>query len=192
MLAYSSLKPKGYIPRIADRLVEQGLSEFGGVEICGPRWCGKSWTSLAFGESLTRVDELAEILVDDPSLALRGGTPHIIDEWQDVPAIWNAVRHSIDDSANNPGRFILTGSSAPLEIKEGRAKRHSGAGRIARVRMGTMTLAETGESNASVSLSALFDGYFNPTDSTIGLEQLSRMICRGGWPAQDSPRSACR
>ena len=188
MVEYATLKPKRYIPRIADGQIQQSLADFGGVEICGTRWSGKSWSALAFGESLTRIDEIASIAEDDPSIALRGDSPHIIDEWQDVPAVWNAVRHRIDDNANQPGQFILTGSSAPLESKEGRQARHSGAGRIARVRMSTMTLAETGDSNASVSLAGLFDGKFDPTDSKLGLRELSHLICRGGWPAiQERP-----
>ena len=182
-MPYASMKPEGYIRRIADRLVEDALSEFGGVEICGARWSGKSWTALAFGESLTRVDEMAAIVEDDPAIALRGEQPHVIDEWQDVPAVWNAARHRIDDNANAPGQFIFTGSSMPLEGRRGARARHSGAGRVARVKMSTMTLAETGESNASVSLSGLFDGRFEPRDSDVGLEEIARIICRGGWPA---------
>ena len=76
-------------------------------------------------------DESEQIYMDDPQLALVGDTPHVIDEWQDIPAIWNIVRHRIDDSANKPGQFILTGSSTPPEDE----KRHSGAGRIARLRI---------------------------------------------------------
>ena len=72
------------------------------------------------------MDESEQIYMDDPQLALVGDTPHVIDEWQDIPAIWNIVRHRIDDSANKPGQFILTGSSTPPEDE----KRHSGAGRI--------------------------------------------------------------
>lgn len=191
VVSYSSLKPSRYIPRLVDGLVEKGLAEFGGVEVCGPRWSGKSWTAQALGESLTRADEIADLLENDPSIALRGAKPHIIDEWQDVPAIWNAVRHRIDDEANVPGQYILTGSSAPIESKEDAKRRHSGAGRIARVRMSTMTLAETGESNASVSLAGLFRGEFEPVDSQVGLVELAQIVCRGGWPAiQSRPKTS--
>lgn len=176
---YTELKPASYIPRLADGLVERQLKQFGAVEICGTRWCGKSWTASAFAESIVRIDENVDLYQDDPSLALLGDEPHVVDEWQDVPAIWNLVRHRIDDRANASGQFILTGSSAPPENEE----RHSGAGRIGRVRMRTMTLSETGESSKRVSLKALFDGEFASCESKLDLLDLSKIICRGGWPA---------
>ena len=186
MVAYGSLKPGGYIQRLADPLVEKALQNFGGVEICGARWSGKSWTAGAFGESIARVDENPDIYLDDPVLALAGESPHIVDEWQDAPAIWNAARHRIDDRANKPGQFILTGSSTPPEAE----RRHSGAGRIARVRMHTMTLLETGESSGKVSLADLFEQRFEPTGDALGLLDIAQLICRGGWPAlQDGTRT---
>lgn len=114
-------------------------------------------------------------------MALQGAQPHVIDEWQDVVPIWNEARHAIDDSANRAGQFILTGSSSPLV--EGKDHRHSGAGRIARVDMCTMTLCERGVSTRSVSLKGLFDGRFEPSPSSLGIERLSQLICQGGWPA---------
>lgn len=83
---YETLRPEGYLPRLADGLVRSALEEFGGVEVCGPRWCGKSWTSMAHGASITRVDEHASLYEDDPALALIGARPHVVDEWHDVPA----------------------------------------------------------------------------------------------------------
>lgn len=176
---YTKLKPAAYIPRFADKLVEDHLNAFGAVEIGGTMWCGKSWTASAFAESIVRVDENSTLYQDDPSLTLMGAQPHAIDEWQDVPAIWNLVRHRIDDSANEPGQFILTGSSTPPEHE----KRHSGAGRIGRIRMRTMTLAETGESSEKVSLSELFEGKFESCESTLELAELANIVCRGGWPS---------
>ena len=179
MPCYTALKPTEYLPRLADELVQQRLAQFGAVEICGPRWCGKSWTAAAFAESIIRIDEDTTLYNDDPALALLGEQPHVIDEWQDAPAVWNLVRHSIDDSANRKGQYILTGSSAPPQQEQ----RHSGAGRIGRLRMSTMTLAETGESSGTVSLRGLFDGVFSPQGSHMGLQELAGIICRGGWPA---------
>lgn len=178
-MRYSKFKPETYIPRIIDSQVQVLLDTFGGIELCGPRWSGKSWTAQSFGESVTRVDESEQIYMDDPQLALVGDTPHVIDEWQDIPAIWNIVRHRIDDSANKPGQFILTGSSTPPEDE----KRHSGAGRIARLRMHTMSLAETGDSTGAVSLLGLFEDSFQPAQSHIDLTDLANIVCRGGWPA---------
>lgn len=182
MSGHKTLRPEGYLPRLADGIVQRALGEFGGVEVCGPRWCGKSWTSMAHGSSITCVDEHVSLYEDDPALALVGTRPHIVDEWQDVPPIWNVVRHAIDDAGNAPGQFLLTGSSSPLE-KKGEAARHSGAGRIARVRMSTMTQHELGVSTGGVSLRALFDGSFSPVLSNSSLMGLCGSICRGGWPA---------
>lgn len=179
MARYTDLRPKGYIPRFADESVERRLSSVGAVEIQGTRWCGKSWTASAFAESMTRADEDALLYENDPSLALIGARPHAIDEWQDVPAIWNRVRHAIDDAANEPGQFILTGSSSPSTEEE----RHSGAGRISRIRMRTMTFAERGLSTKAVSLRGLFDGRFEPAAADMDLAAYAEAICRGGWPA---------
>ncbi len=179
MAAYTHLRPEGYRPRHVDALVERRLKAFGAVEIQGTRWSGKSWTASAFAESITRVDEGVDLYEEDPRLAMLGQQPHAIDEWQDVPAIWNRVRHDVDDSGNRPGQYILTGSSSPGGSKE----RHSGAGRISRIRMRTMTLAEQGLSAQTVSLARLFDGDFEPCASEFGLVDYARAICRGGWPA---------
>ena len=182
MMNHARLMPKGYVPRLSDKLVQEALSSFGGVEVCGPRWCGKSWTSMAHGSSITRVDENQPLYEDDPALALVGDRPHVVDEWQDVPAIWNVARHAIDDSAGEPGQFLFTGSSAPLERK-GELRRHSGAGRIARVRMSTMTQHELGTTIGGVSLKGLFEGSFSPVQSSSSFVALSEQICKGGWPA---------
>ncbi|WP_165249497.1 ATP-binding protein [Adlercreutzia sp. ZJ141] len=179
MISYTNLCPKGYRPRHVDTLVRQRLEDFGAIEIQGTRWSGKSWTASAFAESTTRVDEGSGLYIEDPGLALLGQQPHVIDEWQDVPAIWNRVRHSVDDSGNKPGQYILTGSSSPNNSEE----RHSGAGRISRIRMRTMTLAEQGLSTQTVSLARLFDGQFEPCSSAFNLADYARAICHGGWPA---------
>ncbi|WP_302963010.1 ATP-binding protein [uncultured Adlercreutzia sp.] len=179
MVEYSALRPKSYRPRLVDRLVQQRLGHFGAIEIQGTRWSGKSWTAAAFAESVTRIDESEDVYREDPHLALLGDEPHAIDEWQDVPAIWNHVRHAVDDSANKPGQFILTGSSCPPEKED----RHSGAGRISRIRMRTMTLSEQGASSNAVSLAGLFRGEFNAAPADFSLADYARAICHGGWPA---------
>lgn len=179
MTDYGPLKRKDYRPRLVDRLVEKRLRQFGALDICGTRWCGKSWTAEAFARSLTQVDDNPDIYEEEPDLALHGDAPHAIDEWQDVPRIWNRVRHTVDDSSNKPGQFILTGSSSPLDQET----RHSGAGRIGRIRLRTMTLAELGMSSGTVSLAKLFAGEFEPQPSRLSLEELARAVCQGGWPA---------
>lgn len=176
-----SLKPKGYLPRIADSCISRLLDEFGAVEVAGPMWCGKTWTSLSFASSVSRMGRQAERILAqaDPSVALLGDQPHAIDEWQDVPAIWDEVRYQIDESGSKPGQFLLTGSSEPNKDQ----LRHSGAGRIATFRMGTMTFAEMGYSRGEVSLANLFSNSFKPQLSHQTLASYAPLICRGGWPA---------
>ena len=178
---YGQLRPDGYIPRIADRQLERMLATFGAVEVAGTMWCGKTWTSLAFGQSVTRIGlagprTAAEA---DPGVALLGARPHVIDEWQDVPAIWDEVRAAVDASGNEHGSFVLTGSSEPRK----ELVRHSGAGRIAKLRMRTMSLAEMGLSSGAVSLAGLFEDRFEPQLVQQPLAPLADMVCKGGWPA---------
>lgn len=179
MVEYASMRPAGYKARLVDTLVERRLKAFGAVEIQGTRWSGKSWTAAAFSNSVTHIDEGRELYQADPTMALLGDKPHTIDEWQDVPAIWNYVRHAVDDMANEPGQFILTGSSTPVLDES----RHSGAGRISRIRMRTMTLEERRLSTSAVSLQGLFEGQFEPSSADCGLPDYARAICHGGWPA---------
>ena len=187
--AYGSEKPEGYRPRVVDERIRRMLGLFGALEIRGPKWCGKSWSAYAFGESVAHIDDesIRSLVQDDLSLALAGRRPHVIDEWQDVPRIWDAVRRSVDASGGARGSYILTGSSTPEKEKVS----HSGAGRIARIDMGTMSLWELGASAGTVSLAGLFEGEFTPapTDATA-LEPIAEAVCRGGWPALMNTSSA--
>lgn len=180
-MEYGQLKPDGYIPRIADKQLERMLATFGAVEVAGTMWCGKTWTSLAFGQSVTRIGLTGPRTVAeaDPGTALLGAKPHVIDEWQDVPAIWDEVRAAVDASGNEPGSFVLTGSSEPRK----ELVHHSGAGRIAKLRMRTMTLVEMGLSSGAVSLAGLFGGRFEPQLVQQSLAPLVDIVCKGGWPA---------
>lgn len=175
-----SLIPKGYMPRLIDEKLSEYLDIFGAVEVAGTMWCGKTWTSMAFGESITRIGTSAarETAHADPSTALIGDRPHVIDEWQDVPEIWDEVRNVVDLESGSSGMFILTGSSQPNKDKVF----HSGAGRIKKIRMSTMTLSELGISNSKVSLSGLFRGEFEPVLVQQKLPPIADYICKGGWP----------
>ena len=121
-----SIKPKKYKARLLDANLDRRLSVFGAVEVAGTKFCGKTWTSLAHANSVTHVDDDAvkQMVEMDSSLALQGEPVHVIDEWQDVPKIWDAVRRQVDASGNEPGQFILTGSSTVDKAKVS----HSGAG----------------------------------------------------------------
>lgn len=175
-------RPAAYQPRIVDEQIVKYLTLFGAVEVSGTKWCGKTWSSLAHAASVTYVDRGANLQISsaDPSYPLAGDRPHVIDEWQRVPAIWDTVRHASDELAGEKGAWILTGSSTPSTSETA----HSGAGRIGRIRMHPMTLAETGESVAKVSLAALFESEFTPCQCPNGIDSLVHMVVRGGWPEE--------
>ena len=173
-----------YKPRIIDARIEEYLSTFGAVCIEGPKWCGKTWTSAFHSRSEFFVGDpagnfqnrkLAEL---SPSLALEGETPRLIDEWQDVPPLWDAVRYKVDQTGEK-GLYILTGSATPNH----KGVMHSGAGRIARLRMRPMSLYESGDSSGAVSLEALCSGALEPVmTGEVSLQKLVSLIIRGGWP----------
>ena len=177
------LTEQGYRLRVIDDSIARYMRAFGAVCIEGPKWCGKTWTTLNHAESVYYVADpqgnfqnrlLAEL---DVYRALEGEKPHAIDEWQEVPGIWDAVRFDVD-RGHERGRYLLTGSSTPPKRKTA----HSGTGRIARLRMRPMTLSESGESSGEVSLKALFEGDTPHCTSDISLDELVWLVVRGGWP----------
>ncbi|MDR1405183.1 MAG: ATP-binding protein [Candidatus Methanoplasma sp.] len=170
-----------YIPRVVDPEIPKMLELFGAVLISGCKWCGKSWTGVIHSESCIFIGDpknrgLAET---DPDIALRGKEPRLVDEWQDVPVLWDTARHNMDLSGRR-GMYIFTGSvTPPLGLTA-----HSGVGRFAPVKMRPMSLYESGDSNGAVSLSGLFRGEKPPAAvSGTGYEGIVKLICRGGWPA---------
>lgn len=173
-----------YKPRIIDKKIEEYLKVFGGVCIEGPKWCGKTWTSSYHSKSEILIGspennfqnrKLAEL---SPEIVLEGDTPRLIDEWQDVPPLWDAVRYKIDQRGEK-GQFILTGSSTPNH----KGINHSGAGRIARLRMRPMSLFESGDSSGTVSLEELCSGNLKAQmTGDVQLKKLAEYIVRGGWP----------
>jgi uncharacterized protein len=157
------------------------LSAVGAVVIEGPKACGKTATArqVAASEVLFDVDANArQAIAVDPSLVLEGPTPRLLDEWQLEPAIWNHIRRAIDDRSE-PGQFILTGSAVPVDD----LTRHTGAGRITRLRMRPMSLFETTQSTGAISLADLFEGDLRPSpDPGLTVADLAREIAIGGWP----------
>lgn len=170
-----------YLPRIGDAELAERLEAAGAVLIEGPRACGKTETARRVASStvLLDVDENARSAVSiDSSVVLDGKTPRLIDEWQVEPGIWNHVRRAVDQRREN-GQFILTGSSAPADD----ITRHTGAGRISRMRLRTMSLLEMGLSNGKVSLRDLLRGDFEGcAEVKLTAGELAEIICRGGWP----------
>ena len=173
-----------YKPRIIDAKVEEYLSAFGAVCIEGPKWCGKTWTSAQHSKSEIYIGDpannfqnrqLAEL---SPELVLTGEAPRLIDEWQEVPPLWDAVRYKVDQTAEK-GQFILTGSATPNH----KGVLHSGAGRIAKLRMRPMSLYESGDSSGQVSLEKLCYGEVTTAmTGEVDLTKLIKLIICGGWP----------
>lgn len=170
-----------YRPRIVDAELAALLASSGAVLIEGPRACGKTTTAMQQAASSVRLDldaNARSAAVLDPTLVLDGPTPRLIDEWQLAPALWNAVRATVDDRSAD-GQFILTGSAVPADD----ITRHSGALRIARVRMRPMSLFESGLSTGSISLHQVLAGApAKATASGLRLHDLIEAVCRGGWP----------
>ncbi len=176
---------KEYKKRIADKLLIEKLEEKGAVVIEGPKWCGKTTTAMQIAKSIIRMDEpkkrdeniqMSEI---DPSRLLEGDTPRLIDEWQIAPKIWDAARYEVD-TRGEEGQFILTGSAVPIESDE---MKHSGTGRFTWLTMRPMSLFESEESSGEVSLETLFsEPEAISGRSDISIDELSFLICRGGWP----------
>ncbi len=171
----------GYLDRVVDGQVTDALSSSPAVLIEGPRGCGKTRTGRRFARSEVVLDGspamrlAAEV---DPASILEGTEPRLLDEWQLVRDIWNPMRHACDRRGGF-GHFVLTGSqNPPDDITE-----HSGAGHIARVRMRSMSLWESGDSTGEVSLAELLDGErCRAADAGRTIDDIAGLICRGGWP----------
>lgn len=175
---------KAYLPRIADKLLEERLDAKGAILIEGPKWCGKTTTAKQKANSFISMDrpdmtrqyqQMAEL---SPNTLLEGETPRLIDEWQITPNLWNAVRYEVDNR-DEFGQFILTGSAVPSEFDD---SMHTGTGRISRLLMRPMSLFESKDSSGEVSIKDLFEGKNISAVDETSLEKMAFLICRGGWP----------
>ena len=179
-----SLREKKYIDRLVDDKIKRYLSVFGAISIEGPKWCGKTWASLNHANSkvLLDNDEIKERAEINPNLVLNSQKPILIDEWNLVPKMWDAVRRKCDE-ISEPGNYILTGSTKLSDEEQRKKIHHSGAGRIGKIKMHTMSLYETGDSDGKVSITAML----NNTQQDINLKKyelddIAYFIVRGGWP----------
>ncbi len=178
------LTKNGYTTRLIDQQIESNLNIFGAISLEGPKWCGKTWTALNHANSVVYLNNPENGYQDrryammDAGLVLDGESPRLLDEWQEVPTLWDAVRFRCDQDGAL-GKYLLTGSATPVVDEV----HHSGAGRICRMNMYTMSLFETGDSSGVVSLGGLFDGKFNNQNvEGVALDKLAYFIIRGGWP----------
>lgn len=176
---------KNYRKRIADDILKRKLEGKGAVLIEGPKWCGKTTTAEQVASSVLYMDDpekksqniaMAEM---NPKRLLKGDSPRLIDEWQLAPKLWDAIRFEVDHRSEL-GQFILTGSAVPPETKD---IAHTGTGRFTWLTMRTMSLFESGDSTGEVSLKELFESPETiDGESTIDLDRLAFLVCRGGWP----------
>ena len=172
-----------YYKRLIEKDIELKLRTSGAVVVAGPKFCGKNTTCMLYQKSFVKLNTKQTITMArmNPKWALEGEKPRLIDEWQKAPDLWNQIKDDLDFDYQF-GKFILTGSSTPADKTE---VHHSGAGRIAPVKMRPMSLWESQESKGTVSLIELFDeksDYPWDLNSEISLEDIAFLICRGGWP----------
>ena len=187
MRHHNTKKNMKYLARIADNLLERKLRSSAAVLVEGPKWCGKTSTCAQIAKSAIYVQDpdrraaYRQMADTQPSLLLQGDTPHLIDEWQTLPVLWDAVRFAAD-KRQEMNQFILTGSATPLDNDS--EMEHTGLGRIARLRMYPMSLWESGDSAGQVSLQAMFDQTqsIEMYESPLSIEKLAYLMCRGGWP----------
>lgn len=172
-----------YYSRLVEKEIELKLRTSGAVLVAGPKFCGKTTTCMLYQKSFVKLNTKQAIAMArmNPRAMLNGDKPRLIDEWQKAPDIWNQVKDDLDFNYEF-GKYILTGSSTPADKTE---VHHSGAGRIAPVRMRPMSLWESKESAGSISLKDLFDGGNNfvwDLNNGFMMDDVAHLLCRGGWP----------
>lgn len=172
-----------YKDRYVDKQIAKALRTAGCVLVSGPKFCGKTTTCMRIQKSFVRLNtkKSIEIAKLDPKQMLLGDKPHLIDEWQTVPDLWNYIKQELDEEYVF-GKYLLTGSSTPVDKTD---ITHNGAGRMAVIKMRPMSLYESNDSDGSVSISELFNGgysFCNDISNDTSLMKIAFLICRGGWP----------
>lgn len=177
-----SLKPNNYMPRLIDKKIDELLQVSGAVSIEGPKWCGKTYTSLNHASSVINMDDesIRNRFKLDSELVLNEEKPELIDEWIREPSVWDKIRRKCD-SLETKGNYILSCSTS---LKDNKEIFHSGAGRISRLKMSTMSLYESNDSTGDISIMDMYnEKEIVKTVKKPSLEELADLIIRGGWPA---------
>lgn len=181
-----SLRKKEYLDRLVDKKIENYLEVFGAISIEGPKWCGKTWTSLNHANSFVSLDDEETKQKADLSLdyILDNESPELIDEWNLVPKVWDAIRRKCDDTVKK-GNYILTCSTKLPDEKQKEKIHHSGAGRIGKINMYPMSLFESKDSTGEASIMDMYNNIQNNKKSSknVKLDDLAKYIIRGGWPS---------
>lgn len=175
---------KKYVSRTIEPYFQRKLNSSGCVLVSGPKFCGKTTMCKHYAKSVISLKTSNAILLasSDPRSTLIGEKPHLIDEWQKVPEIWNLIRDSLDEDYQF-GKYILTGSTTPVDPSK---IQHSGAGRISSLTLKPFTLWESKDSSGEISLSELFSDLkfktVHENDNPMTLSKIAYLVCRGGWP----------
>lgn len=173
-----------YKNRLIDEKIDTYLEVFGAISVQGPKWCGKTWTSLNHSNSSAFMteSETKNLAKTSPKYIFNENKPQLIDEWQLVPSIWDAVRHECDKN-HDKGKFILTGSTTLTKAENEEEVFHSGTGRIAIMKMYPMSLYESGDSNGAISISDMYNDTVKCSyQKKIELNEIAHLLVRGGWP----------
>lgn len=183
-----------YTPRVVEAEIDELMSGLAAVALEGPKGVGKTATAERRATTIYRMDDDAQrqLVSASPKVALQAAPPVLIDEWQRLPQVWDAVRRSVDEGAS-PGRYLLTGSALPADDEVG-ARPHSGAGRIVSVRMRPMSLAERGLGPTTVSLKELLGGSRPDVSGTspVDLVQYAAEVVASGLPGIRSLQGRAR
>ncbi len=175
-----------YLPRLIENKIKQKLAYIGAIQIEGPKWCGKSTTAALFAATIVKLQD--PIVLNRYRIyastsrydLLDGKKPMLFDEWQKIPELWDFIRMDIDEHPGTSGQYLLTGSAKPIED----SMRHSGAGRIAKIKMRPMSLFESEHSTGEISLGELFEQPDKPVrgESSLTIKDQVNLVCKGGWP----------
>lgn len=168
-----------YRRRVIDNELDELLPELSAISLDGPKAVGKTATASRRAKTILRLDDAAtaQRVQAAPELLHDAETPVVVDEWQRIPEVWDIVRRAVDNDPR-PGRFILTGSAAPVT-----APVHSGAGRIASLRMRPLAFSERGRETPTVQLTAMLAGTAEIAgETTVRLVDYVEEIVASGFP----------